>query len=64
MEKERLVGKNELIARTRGLVVREFIKNDEAESYSFELTERSESEELERNYHLEKRPRREEKDVD
>ncbi|XP_021626982.1 uncharacterized protein LOC110625651 [Manihot esculenta] len=45
-------------------MVRELIENDEVESYATEPTRRSESEELERGYRLEKRPRKEEADVD
>lgn len=55
--------RNEPITRERGRVVREFIENHGAESYYSELVERLESEELEKNYHLKKRPKREEVDI-
>lgn len=44
--------------------MRELIENDGVESYSSESAKRSESEELQRNHCLEKRPRREDTDVD
>lgn len=56
--------RNEPTARVRGRIVRELIENDGVESSSFDMAERLGSEELERNYRLEKRLRREEADVD
>lgn len=53
------------MARMRGKVAMELIENDRAESYSFEPAKGYESEELEESrYRLEKRPRREDTEVD
>lgn len=53
------------MARLRGRIVKELIENDRVTSYSSEPVERCESEELEgSDYYLEKRPRREETEVD
>lgn len=52
------------MARTRGWVVRKLIENDGADSCSYELAEKLDSEELEKNYHKKKRQRSEEEDVD
>lgn len=51
--------RNEPLDRVRGRVVKELIENDGAKSYFSKLAEGLESEELETNYRLEKRPRRE-----
>lgn len=44
--------------------MRELLKNNGAERYSFDPAERSESEELEKNSHLEKRPKRDDEGID
>lgn len=58
--------RNEPVARVKGMIARKLIENNKVESCSFEPAERSGSEEIERkrSYRLEKRPRREDTDVD
>lgn len=56
--------RNEPAARVMGRIARELIENDGAESYSSEPTERLGNEELEKSYRLEKRPRKEDTDID
>lgn len=52
------------MVRVMGRVVKELIENDKVKSYSSKSVGKLESEELKRNYRLEKRRRKKEVDID